>query len=756
MSKLPVAYLFFTSLLALTLSASGAPRRAKLPVPQTIRLEVLPPAIKLTGPTATQGLLVTARFPNGTRRDVTDEATFVSRAPEVAAVSAAGEIAARGDGSAAVVARWKGRQAPVTVTVRDTKLPVVYSFVRDVVPTFTRLGCSQGPCHGAAQGKGGFKLSLRGYAPEIDFVQITRQMGGRRISREAPEKSLLLRKPLLEVGHRGGRRLEKGTRAYDTLLGWLRQGAPGPTGKEATVTKLVVLPGDRQMRAGEKQRLLVRAVYSDGSTQDVTGRALYSSNDVTVAAVDGSGLVKVRRPGETAVIASYRDKLATAIFTAPFPQQVSEAAYKFRTNYIDDHVNAKLKQLHIEPSGLCTDQEFLRRAYIDALGTLPTADEARAFLADKDRDKRSKLIDALLQRPEYGQVWALKFGDLFVLRKEYLGRKNAMLLQQWLMEQFNANRPWNRIAYDILTATGDPYKNRQGLFFVSRAPQKRGERYWIRNPENTAEMTAQVFLGSRIACAKCHNHPTERYTQDDYYHFVALFQQVTGKGKRDGVIPESLEATGNGDVRQPRTAELMEPRPLDRANLSFKKDEDRRIKTVQWMVRQPEFTRSIVNRFWARCFGSGIIDPVDDVRSTNPAKNEPLMKALCEDFIRHGYDLKHLLATIMKSRTYQLSARPNKSNKIDTKLFSHYYARRLPAEEIVDAVAQVTGVPDKFQGMTLGVRASELADTEIPSLLLDTFGRPPRVMPSDSERNPHPAMSQAPCPAERRRCPPKS
>ena len=336
-----------------------------------------------------------------------------------------------------------------------------------------------------------------------------------------------------------------------------------------------------------------------------------------------------------------------------------------------------------------------------------------------------------------------KFGDLFVLRREYMHRKYAMVMQQWLMDQFNADRPWDKTVSDILTASGSLEERQSGYFFISRAPQKPGEGSWVRASEATGEMVAQVFLGNRIGCAKCHNHPTERYTQDDYYHFTALWQQLHGKGSNDEGVPEILEATSNGDVRHPRTNELMIPRALDRLDFGFAKEEDRRVKTAAWIVRQDDFARNIVNRMWARCFGQGIVEPVDDIRSTNPAKNEPLMRALCDDLRRHEFSLKALLGVIMKSRTYQLSAAPNAGNRIDTRLFSHYPARRLQAEEIADAVAQVTGVADKYNGMALGARACELADTEIPSIMLDTFGRPPRVQPSDSERACSPAMSQA-------------
>ena len=748
MRKGAVLYLFLRMALLCGSVGFGAGRGGAAPVRKAkpagvVRLEITPNSVNLAGPRAIQRLLVTAWMKDGTRRDVTGEAMFRSAFPKIAAVSRSGEVSGRSDGKAKITARWNSQTAQIAAVIRATARPKPVSFANDVVPILSRTGCSQGTCHGAASGKGGFRLSLRGYAPELDFVSITRQLGGRRISRENPEGSLFLRKPLMEVAHRGGKRFDKTSREYGLLLQWLREGAPGPTGKEPELTKLEILPGDRQMQPKEAQRLLVRAAFSDGHTEDVTGQALYNSNDLALATVDEPGRVTMQREGETAITAKYRDKMAVVRVLSPLPQKVSDAAYKQSNNYIDPLINAKLKRLHIAPSGLCSDAEFLRRAYIDAIGTLPTANEARAFLDTLAPNKREKLIDGLLQRPEYGQVWALKFGDLFTLRREYMRRKYAMLLQQWMAEQFNANRPWDKFATDILTASGDLETHRGGLFFISRAPQKSNEEYWIRAPQATSEMVAQVFLGTRIQCAKCHNHPTERYTQDDYYHFSALWQQTTGKGASDDGVPELLAASANGDVRQPRTNELMGPRPLDRMDLRFTKDEDRRIKAAAWLIRQDEFARNIVNRYWARCFGSGIIEPVDDIRSTNPAKNEPLMQALCADLRKHNFDLKYLLATLMKSRTYQLSAVPNPTNKRDTRLFSHYMARRLPAEELADAVAQVTGVSDHYDSMTAGSRAIEIADTEIPSLLLDTFGRPPRVQPSDSERNCSPAISQA-------------
>lgn len=729
--------------------ACAAPPKAKpnakpkTPVVKAIKLEITPATFALSHGLASQRVLITATLADGTKRDVTDSAKLTTLTPKVLKIGSGSEILPAGDGQGFITAQWNGFIGKATATAKNSTAPVKISFVDDVVPVLSRLSCSMGTCHGAAQGKGGFRLSLRGYAPEIDFASITRQLQGRRISREAPERSLFLRKPLSEVPHRGGKRLDKSTRDYAVLLSWLKQGAEGPSGKETALTQIDILPGDRRMTPGEKQRLLVRATYADGRTEDVTHHALFSSNDLALASVTESGQVTMLRSGETGIIAKYRDKLAVVRMMSPFPQKVNAKAFTTRANFIDDLVNAKLKELHLEPSPRCSDNEFLRRASVDAIGTLPTPDEAQAFLDSTDPKKREKLVDALLERPEYGMIWALKLGDLFVLRKEYLGRKYAMLLQQWLSEQFNANRPWDKLAADILTATGELDSHRGGLFFISRVPQKDGEGSMIRKPEATAEMAAQVFLGARIQCAKCHNHPSEKYTQDDYYHFTALWQQITGKGNQDDGVPEILEGTANGDVRQPRTGQLMTPRPLDRAELTFGKDEDRRVKAAAWMVKQDEFARNIVNRAWARCFGMGIVEPVDDIRSTNPASNEPLMKALCKEMTTHQFDLKHLIATIMKSETYQRSAMPTQTNRIDLRYFSHYPARRLPSEELADAVTQITGIADRYQNVPLGTRACELADTEIPSIMLDTFGRPPRVQPSDTERTCNPAIAQA-------------
>lgn len=726
-------------------SRRAAPRKPAAPAaPAPVRLSILPARLTLVGPAARRRFVVMGTLASGRTLDLTGRVQLRLGSTAVAALSG-NRLSPRGDGSTALVARFGKLTARAAVTVRDATKPVSYSFRNDVVPVLSRLGCSSGTCHGANSGKGGFKLSLRGYAPELDFLWITRQFAGRRISREAPEESLLLRKPLMKTPHGGGKVLEEGSREYYTLLGWLLQGAPGGDESEPKVASLRVLPGDRVYSKGEKQRLVVQATYTDGSVRDVTDRALFRSNDTGVAEVDPeTGLVTAQSSGATAVQAKYDDQLAVVQVTVPFPYRVPAQAYARRFNYVDDAVYARLRQLHLEPGALCTDEEFLRRVYVDAIGTLPTADEAREFLDSKDPDKRNRLIDQVLQRPEYASLWALRLCDLSMIRKEHLGRKNTIAVHQWFTEQFLRNRPWDQLVADLVTATGSVDENPATLWWASRQQTRPNSRGWVRHYELTGEIVAQVFLGQRIQCAKCHNHPTERYTQDDYYRFAAIFAQVNGDGRADP-IPERFVATDKGEVRHPRTGQVMPAASLDGVVYRVAEGEDRRRKFAEWLTGAGKemFARNAVNRVWARLFGSGIVEPVDDLRSTNPPRNAELLDALARDLIAHKWDLKYLMGTIMRSRTYQATSRATPNNRIDTQFFSHYPVRRLQGEELMDAIAQVTGVPDRYATYPLGTRAIELSDTELPSQALDTFGRPTRVNPCECDRSMAPSLSQA-------------
>lgn len=720
--------------------------------PRFIRLQVLPASLRLSGPAAVQSVIVMGTLADGSQVDVTDRAPLSLSGKAVTLSN--NRLQARSDGKSLLIARYGNLRTQAPVSVAQANRPVAYSFQNDVVPVLARLGCSQGACHGANSGKGGFKLSLRGYAPELDFLSITRELGGRRIAREAPERSLFLRKPLMEVAHGGGKALERGSREYYVLLGWLMQGAPGPDPAEPRLTALEALPGDRVYRAKQRQRVLIRATFSDGHVEDVTERAVFRSNDAGVASVTERGQVVALNPGETAVQAKYMDRLAVVRVTVPYPQQVNPAAFGEPFNYIDQAIDAKLRSLNLAPSGLCTDEEFIRRAYLGALGTLPTADEVRTFLAEcrqeagkaggVPRRARARLIDGILKRPEYGSIWALKLCDLSMVRREHMQRKNTVALHQWLTEQFQQNRPWDQLVADLVTAAGSIEENPATLWWASRQMTRPNARGWVRHYELTAEIASQVFLGQRMQCAKCHNHPTEKYTQDNYYQFAALFAQVNGEGRADPV-PERFVATDPGEVRHPRTGKPVTPRPLDHADLQLQPGEDRRVKFAAWLRGEGRdlFARNIVNRVWARLFGSGIVEPVDDLRSTNPPRNEPLLAALANDLIAHQYDLKYLMGTIMRSRTYQASSQATPANKIDTQFFSHFPAYRLQGEELLDAIAQATGVPDKFATYPLGTRAIELSDTELSSLALDTFGRPNRTTPCECDRSAAPTVSQA-------------
>jgi len=713
--------------------------------PRILRLTALPTEIRLDGPLATQRLLVMGTRSDGSQVDLTEKVKLSSTAVKIAALES-GEVLARSDGRAAVVATYQGQTAKVPVTVSGATRPVSYSFRNDVVPVLARLGCSAGSCHGANSGKGGFRLSLRGYAPELDYLWITRQFGGRRISREEPENSLLLRKPLMEVPHAGGVRIQKGSREYYTLLGWLRQGAPGVDEKDPKLVGLTSIPGERTYRRGEKQHVLIQAQFSDGSVRDVTHRALFGTNDAGVAGVDEEGTITTGTAGATAVQAKYMDRLAVVRVTVPYAQRTNPSAFQSGNGYVDTAVYAKLRELNLEPSGACSDEEFLRRVYIDALGTLPTVDEARRFLDSKEPNKRDRLIDEVLQRPEYGSIWALKLCDLSMVRKEHMQRKYTFALNQWLTEQFQQNRPWDQVAKELITATGPKAENPAVLWWASRQATRPNSRGWVRSYELTGEVVAQVFLGQRIQCSKCHNHPTEKYTQDDYYHFASVFAQVNGdRTAGDDPVPVSFLPNDPGEVRQPRTGELMAPQPLDRSELKLAAGDDRRQKFAEWLTGAGKemFARNAVNRVWARLFGSGIVDPVDDMRATNPPRNEALLDALAKDLIEHKYDLKYLMKTIMRSRTYQTTSVATPANKIDTQFFSHYPVRRLQGEELLDAIAQVTDVPDRYLSYPVGTRAIELSDTEIPALALDTFGRPTRVNPCECDRGAAPSMSQA-------------
>jgi hypothetical protein len=601
------------------------------------------------------------------------------------------------------------------------------------------MGCNAGACHGAAAGKNGFSLTLRGYDPAADYDAITRQAGGRRVNRLEPARSLLLVKPTEVVPHVGGKRFEPGSPAYDVLAGWVASGAPGPADADPSLVKLEVVPGDATLTPGDVTPLTVTAHFSNGAAENVTAWTKFQSADETVAQVDDEGRVAIKGPGETAISVSFLSGVAMTRVRAPFPADIPERAFAgaARHNRIDDLVIDKLRQMRLAPSALAGDSVFIRRAYLDAAGILPTRAEVEAFLADVRPDKRARLVDALLARPEFVDYWTYKWSDLLLVSSRSLSRNSVRSFHGWIREQVAANTPWDVFVRQLTTATGRTDENGAANYFVIH-----------RNPIEIAENYTQAFLGLTLTCARCHNHPMEKWTQTDYYGFANLFARVAIKedggasAKADTV---TVLSAGEGDILHPRLGVAMPPRPLDGRPMPSHAREDRRAYVARWATapENTQFARTIVNRVWANFFGRGLVHPFDDLRQTNPASNEPLLEAISVDFVKGGYDLKRLMRTIMLSATYQRSAEPTPLNAKDDRFYSRYLTRRLPAEVILDAFSQVTGVPEDFGGYPRGTRAMQLRDTRVESYFLSVFGRPERVTTSSAERMQDPTLPQA-------------
>lgn len=617
------------------------------------------------------------------------------------------------------------------------------SYLHEVVPVLTKVGCNQGSCHGKGAGQNGFKLSLRGYDPDADFRSLTREFDGRRIDPTEPTKSLLLTKPTATVPHEGGRTFSASSREYQTLLKWIQAGCPGPDPKSPTISKLEVTPGDKVMKPGGTQQLTAFATFSDGSRKDVTWLTKFDTNDAAVCEVTPAGLVTAKRNGATAVRAAFLTEVAVFTLAVPFDKPVDEARFAVRNNAIDDGVFAKLKELRIEPSELSSDAEFLRRVYLDVIGTLPTPAEVRAFLADTAADKRAKVIDSLLNRPEFTDYWTLFLSDLLQNRKErdhdVRGVKGVRQFHAWIREQIAAGKGWDEIAREVLTATGDTSTNPQVGYFVVTV----GEHREVEKSE-AAESVAQAFLGTRIGCARCHNHPLERYTQDDFYHFSAFFTRVKLDRKDPKQGPTVLKVSHNDtnqnkqpvQVRQPRTNKMLPPQPLDRAAVNVSTLDDPRAKLAEWIInpKNEQFSGAMVNRVWKHFLGVGLVEPVDDLRATNPPSVPAVWATLNAEFVKQKYSLKELVRFIVSSRTYQLTSATTANNSTDARFHSHYYARRLPAEVLLDAIGSASNTSEKFDGYPDGVRAIQIPDPSSHSAFLKMFGSSERVTACACER----------------------
>lgn len=705
------------------------------PTAPLVRLEVLPGEIVLDGPRARQQIVVLGHHQDGRLWDWTRQAKLTPSGSQIRVEQAI--VYPQSDGQTALVVEVQGQRATVPVKVQRANADVPVSFSMEIIPVLNKLGCNQGACHGAQYGRGGFKLSLLGFDPISDYAEIVRSAEGRRVVLSEPERSILLAKPSLEMEHGGGERMKRGSWEYTLIKSWLEDGAPPPTPQDPEAARLEILPARRLMKPGEYQQLIVRVVWSNGRVEDVTPLAQYDSLNDGLASVTPNGLVQCLARGETYIMVRFCGQAAVFQVTAPYTD--TPVSFDFPTNnYIDQLLAAKWRNLGLTPSPICSDAEFLRRIYLDTIGTLPTPEEIRAFLADTSPDKRQKAIDRVLNRPEFVDFWALKWGDLLRNNRDLLQQKGMWSLHNWIRASLRDNKPLDQFVRELITAQGSTYAEGPANFY------RLG-----RTPGDWAEMTSQVFLGIRVQCAQCHHHPFEKWSQDDYWGLAAFFARVGTKNSQEyGLFGREtvVYLRPTGEVSHPRKGGVVKPKPFEGQPISDDSS-DRRVKLAEWLTSpdNPYFARNFANRFWGYFMGRGLVEPLDDMRATNPPTNPELLDALARDLVEHRFDVKHLMRTIMNSRAYQLSAEVTPGNAVDKE--NLYYARRtvrrLTAEQLADAIDFATGTQTKYQGLPLGTRAIQLPDTSVPSYLLDVLGRPPRVVTCECERSLSPNLAAA-------------
>ena len=721
-------------------TTTAAPADLPPPKPSEVTaLTVQPARIHLRGSDATQQLIVTATLSGGPGRDLTGDVAYRVVDSRTVRVLPGGRVMPLASGTTEIVVQYGDRQVRVPVQTEAIEEDLPINFGNQIVPIFTKLGCNSGGCHGKRSGQNGFKLSLLGFDPESDYAALVEESRGRRVMPAAPDQSLLLLKASGSKPHGGGKRLDPGSDEYRMIRRWIASGMPLGRPEDPVVTRITVVPDQRVLPRNSRQQIAVLAHYSDGSREDITRRAQYDSNDTEVALVDSTGLVRtLALSGEAAIMARYQGQVA--VFRAAVPLGLPTPAYCFEpATLVDRYCLAQWHLLGIVPSATCPDEQFLRRVSLDLTGTLPTPAQVRTFVNDKDPKKRDNLIEALLKTPEYSYYFANKWADVLRVKRANQPERayGTFLFHNWIREAMATDKPYDEFVRDILTAVGDESGNPPTVWYKD-----------IQTADQFVDNTSQVFLGMRMQCAQCHHHPYEKWSQDDYWGMAAFFGRVATK-----TYP--IPATGNqnprnqrhilytratGNVTNKRTGQAAAIKPLDRAPLALDAEVDPRQKLADWMVdpKNPFFARAVVNRYWAHFFGRGLVDPLDDMRVTNPPANAALLDALARDLVEHRYSLQHLIRTLVKSRTYGLSATPNEFNKQDRHAYSRYYPRRLSAEVLFDAVNQVTNSPTIFGGLPpdrhAPNRAIMLPDESFSSYFLDVFGRPQRLSPCECER----------------------
>jgi len=723
---------FLSGLLVLLFSGVSAAKSRKV---KLVEVKVFPETILLQGVREEAQVVVTGHYTDGTVRDLTHSAEFSTSNAKVAVVQGS-VILPKHDGQAMVQVEVSGKKSFVMVTVTNQEKPQPVSFLYGTLAALSKNNCNAGACHGSPSGKAGFRLSLRAFDSTLDELTLIREDFGRRTNPLDAENSLLLLKPLMKVAHGGGRQIRTTDPAYQVVRDWISEGCQMDEPGAARPVSIEVYPKSGRIlrKPAYDQQLSVWAHYSDGSVRDITKLAVYSSSDVEVADVDRAGLIKGERRGEVAVIVRYLEFIESCFIT--FVEDIEGFEWNNPPvhNFVDTLVDEKLQQLQYLASDLCTDEEFIRRLYLDVIGILPALEEVQNFASDESPNKRAELVDALLERPEYAKFWALKWGDLLRLTSGQVTAEGVHKYYRWVERSFAENKPYDQFATELLTASGSTFSNPAGNFYRT-----------AKDMNDCVETISQVFMGARLQCAKCHNHPFERWTQDNYYGMGAFFNRIQRKNtKRPNEL--FIWVTNTGDVTQPRTGEKMKPWAPGLGDLENPDEYDPRNDFAQWLTKEdnPFFAKIEVNRIWSHVFGRGIVDPPDDFRDTNPPSNAALLDRLASEFVESGYDRKAILATMLKSRTYQTSYQPNEYNEDDVKYFSHYQPRLLSAEQLLDAICHVTEIPETFSGLPAGTKATHLPAPDLVSNeFLKIFGQPERQTVCACERTSESNLSMA-------------
>ncbi len=717
-------------------------------------LTLLPPETTLATPESRAHLILQRTRGEELAGQVATGIVWSSSDPAIATVDQAGLVTPHGNGSVSIEARVGASAARARVQVEGFGGGFAWSFRNHVEPVLARMGCNSGACHGALAGKGGFKLSLRGYDPPADYFNIVKQDGERRVDLADPGRSLVLAKPTAAVPHKGGLRFKTRSPEYRMLAQWIAAGAQPPAENDPRTESIAIFPSRSIQQPGAAQRILVHARYSDGRSDDVTRFVKWSSADESVCRVDDNGQVTIVGPGEGAVVAWFASKLAIARVTVPFEPGPLAAGESRDTrkprNFIDEQVDRQLARLNLPASPACGDAEFLRRASIDTIGRPPTIEEVRQFLGDPAPAKRDALADHLLATPDFADYWTYKWSDVLTLSSARIHPQAVKAYYQWIHKEVERDTPWDQFVRKIVTASGESLENGPTNFYGLN-----------QSPEDMTENVCQAFLGLSIACAKCHNHPLEKWTNDQYYGMASLFARVRAKGwggeGTEGDGKRTLYVAESGELVQPRTGKPQTPTPLDGQPLDPSDPGDRRVALANWLTApaNPYFARAVANRVWANYMGVGLVEKVDDMRVSNPASNDALLAALADNLVKNRFQLKPLMKAILVSNAYSRASRPLAANKADHRFYSHYFPRRMMAEVLHDAIVEATLVPTRFEFIAtpgadrrktdfypLGTRAVQLYDSAVENYFLQTFGRNSRRITCECERSDEPTMVQ--------------